>query len=106
VGIQHRPLQDEEAYRRWQSLSSDERAANPWRDKMSDWKRNREFRLAAYCRESFDFMICGHVHNAWKVRKVAGVWHVNVGVDVNRYMPISDQEVALIYEKAVRGQRA
>jgi calcineurin-like phosphoesterase family protein len=51
----------------------------------------------------FDFIICGHVHNNWKVRKIAGIWHVNVGVDVNRYMPINDVEVALIYEKAVKG---
>ena len=47
-------------------------------------------------------MICGHIHNAWKVKQVAGLWHVNVGVDVNRYMPINDQEVLQIFEKAKR----
>jgi calcineurin-like phosphoesterase family protein len=51
----------------------------------------------------FDFMICGHVHNAWKVKKIAGMWHVNVGVDVNRYMPINDTEVVLLVEQAERG---
>ncbi len=104
VGVQHRPLLDEEAYSRWKAGTDAERGASPWRDKMSDWKREREFDKAAYCRKMFDFIICGHVHNNWKVRKVAGIWHVNVGVDVNRYMPINDVEVALIYEKAVRGQ--
>jgi calcineurin-like phosphoesterase family protein len=103
VGVQHRPLLDEESYLRWKALSPEERAKSPWRDRMSDRQREREFDHAAYCRR-FDFMICGHVHNAWKVRKVAGIWHVNVGVDVNRYMPINDTEVALIYEKAVRGE--
>lgn len=104
VGVQHRPLADEEVYRAWQALPHNERMANPWRDKMSDRHREREFYHAQYCRDMFDFMICGHVHNAWKTKKVAGIWHVNVGVDVNRYMPINDVEVALIYEKAVKGQ--
>ena len=103
VGVQHRPLQDEEAYLKWKALSPAEKAANPWRDRMSDQWREHEFIHASYCRKQFDFMICGHVHNAWKVKKVAGIWHVNVGVDVNRYMPIDDQEVVQIYEKAVKG---
>jgi calcineurin-like phosphoesterase family protein len=103
VGVQHRPLQDEEAYLKWKALSPAEKAANPWRDRMSDQWREHEFIHASYCRRMFDFMICGHVHNAWKVKKVAGIWHVNVGVDVNRYMPIDDQEVVQIYEKAVKG---
>jgi len=100
VGVQHCPLQDEEAYLKWQSLSPEDKAFNPWRDRMSDYQREREFVKASYCRRQFDFMICGHVHNAWKVKKIAGIWHVNVGVDANRYMPINDQEVVQLYEKA------
>lgn len=102
VGVQHRPLLDEEAYLKWKAGTDAERGATPWRDRMSDWSRERAFDHAAFCRRMCDFMICGHVHNAWKVRKVAGLWHVNVGVDVNRYMPINDVEVSLIYEKAKR----
>ena len=102
VGVQHRPLMDEDAYNQWLKKSDSERAANPWRDRMSGRQREREFVHASYCRHQFDFIICGHVHNAWKVKKVAGIWHINVGVDVNRYMPINDTEVALLYEKAVK----
>ena len=54
----------------------------------------------------FDFMLCGHVHQAWHTKKIAGIWHINVGVDVNRYMPINDQEVLQIFEKTVRNEKA
>jgi calcineurin-like phosphoesterase family protein len=64
--------------------------------------KEREFQKihTEYCQKAFAFMIVGHVHNNWKTRLIAGVWHVNVGVDVNRYMPISDQEVLQIFEQA------
>lgn len=104
VGVQHRPLFDGEAYRRWREQPEADRIANPWRDRMSDRERARLADHAGYCQDHLDFVICGHVHNAWKVKKIAGIWHVNVGVDVCRYMPINDTEVALIYEKAVRGE--
>ena len=103
VGVQHRPLYDAEAYQKWANGSVEERNANPWREKMSNQMREKQAFHAQYCLANFDFMICGHVHDAWKVKKVAGIWHVNVGVDVCRYMPISDQEVMLIYDKALKG---
>jgi calcineurin-like phosphoesterase family protein len=104
VGVQHRPLVDEEIYRRWESLPAAEKEKSSW-SRMSAWSRDRTFAHAEYCRRMFDFMLVGHVHNAWTVRKIAGLWHVNVGVDANRYMPINDTEVALVVEKAVRGER-
>lgn len=104
VGVQHRPLVDRDAYRQWESLPVDKRQQSSW-NRMSAWSRDRAFAHAEYCKRMFDFVVCGHVHGAWKVRKIAGLWHVNVGVDVNRYMPINDVEVALIFEKAVRAER-
>lgn len=104
VGVQHIPLQDEEARCKWMAKPRDYRLKNPWRDNMSPDVRKREYFHAEYCRKMFDFMIVGHVHNTWNVKKVAGLWHINVGVDLNRYMPINDNEVVLLYEKAKRGQ--
>ena len=103
VGVQHRPLYDDAAYQKWLSGSAEDRNANPWREKMSPKMREKQADHARYCADHFDFMICGHVHNAWKVKKIAGIWHVNVGVDVCRYMPISDVEVMQVYEKAIKG---
>jgi calcineurin-like phosphoesterase family protein len=104
VGVQHRPLLDEEHYNetRKKVAAGEDVARHVLRDYQNDWVRRRGFAHARYCREMFDFMICGHVHNAWKVKKIAGMWHVNVGVDVNRYMPINDTEVVLLVEKAER----
>jgi len=102
VGVQHRPLYDKTAYERWLSQPLGVREAAPWRDKMYPMERERQNYHTEYCRKVCDFMIVGHVHNNWKTRCIAGVWHVNVGVDVNRYMPISDQEVIRIFEKAVK----
>ena len=101
VGVQHHPLMDETGYLRWKQkyvIHSGHLWTPP------EWSRSREFRTLEYCRSMFDFVICGHVHNAWHTRKIAGVWHVNVGVDVNRYMPINDVEVTQLYERAVRAE--
>lgn len=90
VGVQHRPLMD---------------VANPRSyDHMPMWLQKKSKAHAAYCREMFDFMICGHVHNAWSVLKISGLWHINVGVDVHRFMPIKDMEVMAIYERLIRNQ--
>ena len=87
VGVQHRPL-----------LETGCEFQGKYR--IPDWKIKRELFHAEYCRKMFDFVICGHVHNAWQYKVIAGILHINVGVDVNRYMPINDTEVVAIYEKA------
>ena len=102
VGVQHRPLFDEESYLVQKQKSLED--GTPWRQ-MTDWALSRERRHTAYCQDMFDFIVCGHVHNFWKVRKIAGIWHVNVGVDVNKYMPVNDSEVALAYERARRNEK-
>ncbi len=55
-------------------------------------------------RELADFVICGHVHDKWHYAKddYSGIININVGVDVNRFMPIKDQEVVEIYQKAIK----
>lgn len=100
AGVQHRPLFDVEAYDRWLKKPHSEREATPWR--MSQRMIEQQIRHTEYCRASFDFMIVGHVHEKWHVKKISGIWHINVGVDVNRYMPINDVEVINIFEKTVR----
>ncbi len=55
-----------------------------------------------------DFAICGHVHEKWKTMKhhithgQPPLININVGVDVNKYRPVSDDEVICIYEKAMK----
>lgn len=39
-------------------------------------------------------VVHGHVHNRWKVRDIDRVRHVNVGVDVWGFRPVSADEVA------------
>lgn len=58
-----------------------------------------------FCRRQFDFVICGHVHNAWRVKQCQGLWHINVGVSVQRYMPIDDQEVLEQFAAVKRSSR-
>lgn len=66
-------------------------------------KRTWDF-LRRNIREMADFVICGHVHDKWHYAKddYSGIINVNVGVDVNRFMPIKDQEVVEIYLKAFK----
>lgn len=49
----------------------------------------REEEVPPFC----NFVICGHVHEKWKLRWVGGVLNVNVGVDVNDMYPIRQDEV-------------
>ena len=37
--------------------------------------------------------LVGHIHEAWKIRKIGHTILVNVGVDVWKYMPINIQEI-------------
>lgn len=44
-------------------------------------------------------LICGHVHEEWKIKKSKqGTFMINVGVDVNDFKPISFDEILKIYE--------
>jgi calcineurin-like phosphoesterase family protein len=44
-------------------------------------------------------LICGHVHEEWKMKKSKqGTFMINVGVDVNDFKPISFDEILKIYE--------
>lgn len=59
--------------------------------------------LVKFAVNNTSFALVGHVHDAWhwKICKDYGrdYLNINVGVDVNRYMPISDDEVMKLYEK-------
>jgi len=106
VGVQHIPLYDEDllnaAHDKWLLLSDEEKELDPWRDRLDEEQKARAKVHAEYCRQSFDFMLCGHIHTAWHVMKIAGLWHVNVGVDANRFMPINDSEVLGLFQQAKR----
>lgn len=49
-----------------------------------------------------DFVICGHVHELWRIKRVEGMILINVGVDANKFYPLTDSEVIGIYEKENR----
>ena len=52
-----------------------------------------------------DAVLCGHVHNAWHTKYMSdGRPMINVGVDVNKYAPVSKTELDAIYRKMERGQ--
>lgn len=63
---------------------------------------NQDPLLIDYVRRACAFAICGHVHDAWTVKTCAGIVNINVGVDVHKYRPISDDEVLGIYTKETR----
>jgi len=47
-----------------------------------------------YADSSFELNLCGHVHDAWKVKKLSDKSYIyNVGVDVNKFMPITFDEI-------------
>lgn len=60
--------------------------------------------LMAWVRKNCAFAVCGHVHEKWAEMWDNGFLNINVGVDVRKYLPISDSEIYNIYEKAKRNQ--
>lgn len=42
---------------------------------------------------TFTNVICGHVHEAWKVKKIKDRVMINVGVDVNNYTPVNIEQI-------------
>jgi calcineurin-like phosphoesterase family protein len=104
VGGQHKPLFDYEAYAAYQLLTPEAKAANPWF--VPEHVAARETLHAKYCLAQCHFIICGHVHNSWQTKKIAGIWHVNVGVDANNGHPLNDVEVLGLYHKALQSEKA
>ena len=49
--------------------------------------------------EDVELVLNGHVHEKWKVNKINGMWHINVGVDVWDFYPVSLEEVLALYDK-------
>lgn len=43
---------------------------------------------------SYVFNLVGHVHNAWKIKKIYNTYLINVGVDVWRFSPINAEDIA------------
>ncbi|MDD4389686.1 MAG: metallophosphoesterase family protein [Eubacteriales bacterium] len=60
--------------------------------------------LMAWVRKNCAFAICGHVHEKWAEMWDNGFLNINVGVDVHKYLPISDSEIYNIYERAKRNR--
>lgn len=58
--------------------------------------------LRDHAHQLADFVLCGHVHDAWHWAKddYNGLININVGLDKNRYMPINVQEVLDIWNTA------
>ena len=52
-----------------------------------------------YCASRHAFMICGHVHQNWLAKFVAGIWHINVGISAWRMMPCNEQAILKLYYK-------
>ena len=50
--------------------------------------------------DEFQLNLVGHVHQNWKVKRAGDIILLNVGIDVNRFMPISIQEILAEYTKA------
>ena len=42
---------------------------------------------------NYKFAICGHVHDAWLVKRINGIVNINVGIDVWDYKPVSENEL-------------
>ena len=96
VGVQHKPLFDLAAY---------EQGLREGNTPIPTPELEYMVRHSRYCAEQHAFMITAHVHSKWHVKQIAGIWHINVGVDVNRYMPINDNEVLRLYHKALKGKQ-
>lgn len=86
VGVQHKPLEQVPG------------AAFADISKDIAFEVEKRQRHIDYCKNNLNFIICGHVHTAWRFKKIFGVTHFNVGVDVNRYMPLCDAEIVREYE--------
>jgi len=58
--------------------------------------------MIAVVESTCDFAVCGHVHEKWRVSRDGKIPSINVGVDVNNYRPVSDEELLQIYLKEAK----
>lgn len=49
--------------------------------------------------ETCDSILCGHIHEKWKMNEWKGIPVINVGVDCNNYSPWTKQELIKIRDK-------
>jgi len=49
-----------------------------------------------------DFIVCGHVHDAWRTKWIRGKFHINVGVDQWDYKPVDKSQCTGLYVKALK----
>jgi len=63
--------------------------------RLKNIKRNLKRELRGFKRENRNWTICGHVHQAWKVRGK----NINVGVDVWKFRPVGIGEIFKIINK-------
>lgn len=60
-----------------------------------------------YVQSTCDFVICGHVHTKWLYNffylkgKESPIVNINIGFDMHKYRPISDEEIIHFYEKTI-----
>ena len=53
---------------------------------------------------AYDINFVGHVHQNWAIKRVDGITLLNVGVDVNKFMPINFSEaLSKINKYKIRG---
>lgn len=52
---------------------------------------------------TYKFVLCGHVHEKWKIRKVKKTFIINVGVDVWNYAPVRIDEILKAVAQFKRG---
>ena len=50
-----------------------------------------------------NFIICGHVHDNWKWKKIRGKICINVGVDVWNMEPVSIHSILKLVAKINKG---
>ena len=52
--------------------------------------------------EDVDFVLCGHIHTAWKHKILNKIPIINVGVDVWNFRPVKMDEILKYYHKILK----
>lgn len=63
---------------------------------------NHDPLLVDYVRRTCHFVLCGHVHDSWRTKDCEGIFNINVGLDANDYLPISDDEILVLYQQGAK----
>ena len=69
--------------------------------KRSAFVRHKPCENAEDCPSTCEFVVCGHVHGAWKTKWSGEVLNVNVGIDANGLYPVRQDEVVSIFMREV-----